>query len=175
MIASAARKPQHHDASALRRRLLVIEQGCAAVAQVRSDDYDETIAIPQLQGEQPVVFMRRVLERIVVVEQSGGIFDTAVLMTGTRHDSATRAARRLLVSGLTARTGAVAELSDVVVDAGASATPQVRQQLLELVDELFAGCEPRHAIQIRLRFTAAQASHSEPTSGVFWSAPPGKS
>jgi len=172
---SAARKLRHADTSALRRRLLVIELGSAAVAQVRSDDYDETVAIPQLQGEQPVAFMQRVVERIASLEQSGGTFDAAVLMTGTRNDDATRLARRMLASGIGAHSRAGAELSDVVVDADASATPRVRQELLELVDELVAGCDPRQAIPIRLRFTTGRANQGEPTSGVFWSVPPGES
>jgi hypothetical protein len=170
MSAVAALKLHRVDGSALRRRLLVIELGSSSVAQFSAGDFDETLAIPQLQGEQPVVFMQRVMDRIATVEQSGGAFDSAVLMTGERHDSATCAARRLLVSGLAAHARTGAELSDVVVDADASADPHARQELLELVDELLASSDQQQPFPIRLRFNERRANE-EPTSGVFWSVP----
>jgi hypothetical protein len=171
MPALAALKSHPVRGAALRRRLLVIELGSSSVAQVSPGDFDETLAIPQLQDERPVAFMQRVMDRIALVEQSGGAFDSAVLMTGGRHDSATRAARRLLVSGLAAHARAGAGLSDVVVNADASADPQARQELLELVDELLASSEQQQPFPIRLRFNERGAGGEEPSSGVFWRAP----
>ncbi|HXK18101.1 MAG TPA: hypothetical protein VNG33_09885 [Polyangiaceae bacterium] len=170
MTSLTAQLSRHFDSSTLRRRLLVIERGSSSPAYVSTGDFDETVAIPQLQDEAAGVFMQRVLERVAAAEQSGGVFRAAVLMTGAQHDPATRAARRQLLSGLASHTRVLTELPDIVVDADASAGPEQRQQLLELVDDLVTGSDPRQAIPIRLRFNERRARR-DGTRSVFGSTP----
>lgn len=153
--------------NAARRRLMVVERGASAFTRESAEQFDETVAIAQLRSELPAEFAERCLQRLATAERSGRGFDAAMLFTGSDPDEAASAARRLIALGIAAHAEATS-LSELVVMT-ASASSALRDQLIDLVDELLLSGE-RKALPVRLCF-AQPTSTAESDSGVFWTMP----
>lgn len=165
MTASSPLRSAASTASA-RRRLMVVESGASVFTREGAEQFDETVAIAQLQGERPGEFAERCLHRIASAERAGRGFRAAMLFTSARHDQASADARRLIALGIAQHAESAAELSELVVVTAPTAEPQLRDELLDLVDELLL-CSDRRPLPVRICFTERQ-DQPEQDSGVFW-------
>lgn len=133
------------------RRLLVIERGASAFVPDRSEGFDETVAIIQLQDERADDFADRAVRRIAKIRRSGDCLDAAALCVGPAHDPATGSARRLICLAITALADSELTLAELVVVTSSDASPELREQLLGLTDELVLGTEGR-PLPVCIRF-----------------------
>jgi hypothetical protein len=147
-----------------RLRCIVVEIGSEPLAQRGADGFDETIAIAQMPGELPIHFAQRALARIAGVERSGRHFESLTLLTGRRGDAASRAARRLVVLGLSAHAGAQNSSTELLIQGHADASVQERSELFDLVGEV---TEASKAVSVRLCFDSASSPRAARRSGVF--------
>jgi hypothetical protein len=144
-----------------RLRCVVVESG-SAFLQRTAEGFDETVAIAQLPGERPAVFAQRTMARIAGVERSGRHFESLTILTGDHSDAASRAARRLVVLGLSAHARAHGEAAELLLQARAHASVEERCELMELVGEV---TEASDAVSVRLCF--GESSQKARQSGVF--------
>ena len=152
--------------NAVRRRLLIVESGACALSREGAERFDETVAIAQLRDEPPVELAHRVLARVASVERSYVGFDAATLFVGAATHPAAASARRLMALAVAAHAATTSRLSElVVVVASSHATDELREQLLDLTDDLMLN--PEQPLSVRVCFAATQAA-AEPDSGVFW-------
>lgn len=147
-----------------RRRLVVVESGAALWCRDDAAEFDETTAITQLSGEGAEELAERALHRVMVAGRSGHVFDSALLLVSEAGSSS---ARRRVASGLATQSAASRRLTELTLLAPATASEELRADLLRLAEELLSAAEP--ALQVRLRF----ADEREPPtrSGIFWSIP----
>ena len=148
-----------------RRRLLVVEGGGTVSSPDGADGYDETVALLELEGDEPADFADRVLRRLATAEHSGQGFDAVVLFVGSSADASVRAARRLIALGVAAHACASPHLSELLIVASPSAPEELRYQLLELADELVLSAD-QEPLPVRLRFGEPKRNLT-PVSGVF--------
>jgi hypothetical protein len=169
---SATARHLHVRAASLpqRFRLLIIELGASPLRREGSDEFDETVAIPQQRGELPVAFAQRTLLRLALAERSGRHLGAAAILTGPRCDAAALSARRLIALGLVAHGRRHPGSCGLSLEAEANASEPVLAALLELVDELTSSAEGDPG-PVRLCFARASGSPSEPKSGTFCSVP----
>lgn len=149
-----------------RVQFIVVELGSAPLSRVPAEGFDQTIAVTQTQGESPAHFAQRALARLAHVERTGGLVESAVVLTGDGHDAASNAARRLIVLGLSTHAEAYPGMSELRLQAPASAAPAVRMELLELAGQVTACARP-DAPPVRVRFNEAPFPASEAKSGIF--------
>jgi hypothetical protein len=143
---------------------LVVEGGASVFSPEGADGFDETVALLELQGDEPTDFSERVLRRIVTAQQSGQCFDAVVLFTGSSCSPDAQAARRLIALAVAAHAPFSPHLSELLIVASPAAPQQQRDQILELADELLStDLEP---LPVRVCFSSPQP---EPRmrSGVF--------
>jgi hypothetical protein len=145
-------------------RCIVVECGSGPFAQSRADGFDETIAIAQMPGELPAIFAQRAMARIAGVERSGRHFESLTVLTGRQGDAASRAARRLVVLGLSAHAKGQSHPAELLLQVHADASVQERSELLELVGEV---TEASQAVSVRLCFGQTSSPPPAPRSGVF--------
>ena len=150
-------------AAAARRRLLVVEGGAAVFSPDGADGFDETVALLELEGDQPADFADRVLRRLATAEHSGQSFDAVLMFIGSSCDASARAARRLVALGVAAHAETSPHLSELVIVTAADAPEDLRYQLLELADELILGSD-QAPLPVRVRFGDPKRP---PISGVF--------
>lgn len=150
--------------SVVRRRLIVVERGASLFSREGAEDFDETTAVTQLEGESDVELAQRALSRIALAERSGRRFNSAMLFVG---ESGSSAARRLIGLGLAAH--ADSDLTELVVVAPPDASAELRASLLELTEDLLFA--PEHSpLPIRLCFAESERA-PEQRSGTFWRLP----
>lgn len=155
--------------SAARRRLLLVESGATVFTREGAEQYDETVAIAQLSGEEPDEFAERCLQRIAAAERSGHAFHAAMLFTSKHHDAALASARQLIALGVAEHAERVSQLNELLVVTAPNAEPALREELLELADDLLL-CDERRPLSVRICFTEPQQP-IEQDSGVFWTLP----
>lgn len=160
MRAALNRRPS---TSFARRRLLVVEGGASAFGADGADGFDETVALLELEDDEPADFAERVLRRLATAEHSGQAFDAVVLFVGSSSEAGARAARRLIALGVAAHAGASPRLSELVIVARANAPEALRYQLLDLADELTLSAE-QAPLPVRLTFGDPKPALA---SGVF--------
>lgn len=161
---SNAARVWRHLPSQERLRCIVVERGSEPFAQQSADGFDETIAIAQMPGELPAVFAQRVMGRLAGVERSGRHCESLTLLTGRQDDAASRAARRLLVLGLSAHANSKDQSTELLLQGHADASAQARGELLELVGEV---TEASGAVSVRLCFGESSSPRPARRSGVF--------
>lgn len=164
-MTAPARPSRPSPESAIRRRLMVVEQGASLSFRDDQQLFDETTAITQLAGEGADDLVHRTLTRLALAERSGQPFDAAMLFVGERGSSSARSSIGLGLAAHAARGGGLREL---VIVAPPDASQDLRDGLLQLTDELLFGAE--RPLQIRVCF-AESASQREQRSGTFWCAP----
>jgi hypothetical protein len=147
----------------VRRRLLVVEGGATVFSPDGADGFDETVALLELEGDEPAEFADRVLRRLATAQQSGQSFDAALLFVGSSTDARVQAARRLIALGIADHAQTSPHLSELVIVARASASLALRDQLLQLADELVL-CSDQEPLPVRVRFADPKPP---PISGVF--------
>jgi hypothetical protein len=160
MRAALSRRPS---ATTARRRLLIVEGGAAVLSPDGADGFDETVALLEVEGEEPADFADRVLRRLATAEISGRSFDAVLLFIGSSFTASAGAARRLVALGVAAHARSSSDLSELVIVARANAPEEQRYQLLALADELALGSD-QEPLPVRLRFDAPKPA---PVSGVF--------
>jgi hypothetical protein len=137
----------------VRRRLVIVESGATTFASALQQESDETVVMAQLADELPSQFAERVLHRVVTSELSRRYFDAAILFTGgpAADHSTACSARRCIALGVAAHAEASRDLEELVVVAPADSTPELRERLLELADDLMlaSGDEP---LRVRVCF-----------------------
>lgn len=152
--------------SVVRRRLIVVERGASLFTRDGAEDFDETTAVTQLEGESEAELAQRALGRIALAERSGRRFSSAMLFVGETGSSA---ARRLIGLGLAAHAAAASELTELVVVAPPNASAELRASLLELTEDLLFA--PEHSpLPIRLCFAEPERAPDQ-RSGTFWRLP----
>lgn len=161
---SNAVRARRHLPSQERLRCIVVERGSAPFAQRSSEGFDETVAIAQLPGEPPALFAQRAMARIAGVERSGRHFESLTLLTGRERDAASRAARRLVVLGLSAHAKAQGRSAELLLQGHVDASTQQRSELLQLVGEV---TESSETASVRLCFGESPGQRPERRSGVF--------
>jgi hypothetical protein len=140
-----------------------VEGGATVFSPDGADGFDETVALLELEGDEPADFADRVLRRLATAEHSGQSFDAVLVFIGAScHDSA-RAARRLVALGVAAHAVTSPHLSELVIVAAADTPEELRYQLLELADELILGSD-QAPLPVRVRFGDPKRP---PISGVF--------
>lgn len=146
-----------------RRRLLVVEGGATVVSPDGADGFDETVALLELEGDEPADFADRVLRRLATAEHSQQPFDAVLLFVGSSFKASARAARRRIALGIAAHAATSPHLSELVIVARANAPEELRYELLELADELVLspGQEP---LPVRVSFGEPPRP---PVSAVF--------
>jgi hypothetical protein len=147
-----------------RLRCIVMERGSSPLVERSAEGFDETIAIAQAPGELPAVFAQRAMARIAGIERSGRHFESITVMTSARGDAACRAARRLIVLGLSAHARTLGQAAELLLQAQADAGLEERSELLELVGEV---TEASGGISVRLCFVEPPRARPAPRSGVF--------
>jgi hypothetical protein len=138
----------------------MIESGAPLSMPGDDQDFEETVAITQLAGETPADFAERTLRRIASAQRSGRHFAAAELVVGSGHDQPTCAARRLLGLALAEHAGRWQSLSELVTVIARDAAQEVREQLVQLRDDLRRASRDK---PLRVRFRWAETSR--PTSG----------
>jgi hypothetical protein len=154
-------RPQH---GALRLRCIVVESGAAALTPP-SAGFDETIVVTQTADELPALFAQRVLARIANAERFHRHFESLTLLTGDRDDSASYAARRLILLGLAAHGRTGGGSPELLLCASPWLAAERRLELLGLVEEVLASKE--RPVPVRLVFGAQPLPESELGSGIF--------
>jgi hypothetical protein len=162
MRAASLRK-YRPSAAAARRRLLVVEGGATVLSPDGADGFDETVALLELEGDEPADFADRVLYRLAAAAQTGRSFDAVSLFIGSSSDANVHAARRLIALGVAAHAATSPHLAELVIAARADASEELRYQLLELADELVLSTD-HQPLPVRVRFAEPQRG---PISGVF--------
>jgi hypothetical protein len=153
LVAKCARYPKNSE----RLRCLVVESGSTPLASIRPEAFDQTILVTQMSGEQPTAFAQRAMAKIAAVERSGRQFAELTLLTGSLSDVASRAARRLLVLGLSTHARAVGSLAELVLSAPEQLDSHQRSELFELAEEIMATA-PSGGMPIRISFGAARGA-----------------
>lgn len=115
----------------------------------------ETIA--QGRNEQPADFAHRALHQIAAYDRAGERFDEVILCVSNRRDASINAARRLIALGLAALAEVTGCFSELLVIAPVDADAKLRDQLLELTNDLVIGAE-RRALPVRVRFEHSGAA-----------------
>ena len=146
-----------------RRRLLVVEGGATVISPNGADGFDETVALLELEEDEPDDFADRVLVRLATAEYSGQSFDAALLFVGSSCEVRVNAARRLIALGIAAHALTSPYLSELVIVASANASEELREQLLELADELVLHSNQK-PLPVRVRFGDLKRG---PASGMF--------
>jgi hypothetical protein len=141
-----------------RCRLLVVERG-ALVFAGPGEGFDETVAITQLQDESPADFADRAVRRIAKTQRSGEHFDVATLFVADADDAATDSARRLISLAIAAHADFSPSLAELVVFASATASQELRTQLLELADDLVLGTDGK-PLPVRIHFIETRRARS---------------
>jgi len=158
--ASLRKRPS---ATVARRRLLVVEGGATVFSPDGADGFDETVALLELEGDEPAEFADRVLRRLATTEHSGQSFDAVLLFIGASSDASVQAARRLVALGIAAHALKSPHLSELLIVARANAPEELRYQLLELADELVLSSD-QEPLPVRVSFGDPKRT---PVSGVF--------
>lgn len=140
---------------------MVLERGASLSCRDDAAEFDETTAIAQLQGESDAELAQRALGRLALAERSGHSFEAALLVVS---ETGSTSARRLIGLGLVAH----AATRELVVIAPPDASSALRNDLLQLTDELLFGAE--RALPVRLCFDAT-VREPELKSGTFWCVP----
>jgi hypothetical protein len=143
--------------------LLVVEGGATVISPNGADGFDETVALLELEGDEPADFADRVFLRLAAAERSGQCFEAVLLLVGSSSEASVHAARRLIALGIAAHAEASPHLSELVIVASANAPAALRYQLLELADELVLNPDQK-PLPVRVRFDEPQRG---PVSGVF--------
>ncbi|HEX2875213.1 MAG TPA: hypothetical protein VHP33_28370 [Polyangiaceae bacterium] len=166
----------HNNVSPLRPRLgadrlrcIVVESGAAGLTSP-SAGFDETIVVTQTADELPAIFAQRVLARIASAERGHRRFESLVLQTGDRDDSASRAVRRLILLGMAAHGRAGAVPAELLLSASPWLAPERRVELLGLIEEVLASKE--RPLPVRLVFGVQPQPAAELGSGIFAKAIP---
>lgn len=141
---------------------MVVESGASLFAH--TDGFDETIAVAQMQGEPATLFAQRALARIASIERSGRHFESMAVLAGGRSDAGSKAARRLIVLGLSSHARAIGQPAELLLHAYAHASVQERSELLELVGE---ATDVSGSLSVRLCFGEPPAERPVRRSGVF--------
>ncbi len=146
-----------------RLRCVVLERGAGRLTEAAG--FDETIVVAQMQGESPLAFAHRVIERIASMDRSGRSFESATLLVGSRDDRPAKAARRLMALALSAHARARDDFSELTLAAVDETTPEGRAELLGLAEELMA--QPNSScVPVRVRLGSG-ATETERKSGIF--------
>jgi hypothetical protein len=140
---------------------MVLERGASLSCRDDGAEFDETTAIAQLQGESDGELAERVLSRLALAERGGHSFEAALLVVSERGSGS---ARRLIGLGLAAHS----TTRELAIIAPPGASPELREELLQLTDELLFGAE--RALPVRLCFDAT-VRDPELRSGTFWCVP----
>jgi hypothetical protein len=140
-----------------------MECGSGRLTEARG--FDETIVVAQMQGEHPLAFARRVIDRIASVERSGRRFDSATVLTSRQHGFASRAARRQVALALSAHARGRGGMSELTLMSVAEAEPGGSDELLGLAEELMVLPNAK-SVPVRVRFGAGSAEAPRP-SGIF--------
>jgi hypothetical protein len=144
--------------------LFVLEQGAPAPIEIRVFVGD-VVTIAQHAAERPADFAHRVLLRIDKSRRNGQRFDEAVLFVGRSEDPASRVARRLIALAIATAGRESGSLSELLLVAPADAEVGLREQLLELTDDLVYGAEGS-PLAVRVRFEQATAVNA-PMAGAM--------
>jgi hypothetical protein len=147
-----------------RLQCIVIESGSSPLAESNAEGFDETVAIAQLAGECPALFAQRILARIASVERSHRHFEAITLLTNEQYDRRSKAARQLIILGLSAHARAHGQPVELTILAPATSTSDERAELLQLAGE---ATEASPTLLVRLRFGERLATRMERRSGVF--------
>jgi hypothetical protein len=127
-----------------------VERDCPTPIEEHSR-FTNATTIAQARNEQPSDFAHRALLQIAARDRAGERFDDAILFVGNAEKPGTNAARRLIALGIAAAAEATGTFSELLVVAPADADAKLRDQLLELTNDLVIGAE-RRALPVRVRF-----------------------
>lgn len=125
---------------------------------------DQTVLIAQSTSESPNAFAQRVLSRIAALERMRRHFQTIVVLLAERRDSASRAARRLIVLALAAHLRARGGPATLALRSRPSASADERRELLELAGEL---TEFPSALSVKVTFDEPWPGSARGRSGIF--------
>ena len=132
------------------RRLLIIESGAPPWVPSGDEDFDETIAVTQIAGEQAADFAERALLRLAALQQAGRCFSTAEFVVGFRHDEAICSARRRVALAIAEHARGSQALSELVAVVAADVPHDVRESLVQLNDDLVHSTTDKE-LRMRLR------------------------
>jgi hypothetical protein len=143
-----------------RVRVVVVEEGARTFASpAGAEEWDETIVVVQCASEPSSVFARRVMQRMADVTRSGRAIGSLTLVIGSRHDTQTVSARRLVAHALAMYEHAG---SCEFALALPFATPTVREELLSFAGSLVAELG-KNALIVRLLFGSGVYPVSRPS------------
>jgi hypothetical protein len=143
---------------------MVVERGASLSCRDDAAEFDQTTAITELAGEPPAELAQRVLARVALAERGSQVFDSALLVVSEAGSSS---ARRLIALGLVAHGAVNPRLAELLILAPSDASPELREDLLHLTDELLSGAQ--RSLPIRLCFAVPR--ETEQRSGTFWCIP----
>jgi hypothetical protein len=148
---------------------MLVESGAVAFNREGAEQFDETVAIAQLTGEEPDEFAERCLQRIASAERANHCFHAVILFTSKHHTPELASARRLIALGVAEHAESMRQLNELMVVTAPTAEPELRDELLDLVDDLLL-CNERRPLSVRICFSEPQPQ-AELDSGVFWRLP----
>lgn len=157
-----------------RVRLLIVEEGAQCQGTYLSPgECDEVIVLRQSEGESSMDLFVRATLRVADLERTGKQLAVALIAMSPLLDPQRTAVRRMLGLTILHHVQAVGKDSELVLAVDGAAEPELRRDLIAMVESLVAHPGSRHA-PIRLRFTApAELSEDPPLeSGIHPCSPP---
>jgi hypothetical protein len=144
-----------------RIQLLVFESGAANLGpDISSADFDELIVLGQCQGESLSELLLRASARLSGLERAYSQVGRAVIAIAPLHEPQFAAARRLLGLAILSHVLVAAQASELVLAVDEHAAPELRSDVIALVESLVAHPGSRYApIRVHL---APPASTMEP-------------
>ena len=140
--------------TARRVRLLIAEQGAEVLgSHLSAGDCDDVVVLRQFENESPIELYLRVLAQISNLLFNGSQVARAVLVMAPLREPALGETRRMLGLTILSHVQSVGEDSELVLAVDAHASPELRREIIDLVESLAAHPGSRYA-PIRVRFSA---------------------
>lgn len=144
-------------------QLLIVESGAGSLrCDIAGAGFDEVIVLGQCEGESAVELLLRASARLSSLERTGRQVARAVIIIAPLLDPQFAAARRLMGLAILSHVLVAAQDSELVLSVDESATPELRADVIALVESLVAHPGSRYA-PIRVRF-APSPSAAEPAA-----------
>src|SRR6188768_2074521 len=129
-----------------RIQLLVFESGAANLGpDISSADFDELIVLGQCQGESLSELLLRASARLSGLERAYSQVGRAVIAIAPLHEPQLAAARRLLGLAILSHVLVAAQASELVLAVDEHAAPELRSDVIALVESLVAHPGSRYA------------------------------
>jgi hypothetical protein len=122
-----------------RVRLLIVENGALSQEEYLSlGDCDELIVLRQLEGESSMDLLVRATVRIADIERTGNQIERAIVAMAPLLDPQLTAVRRVLLLTILRHAQAVGNDIELVLAVDEDAAPELRRNLMALVETLVA-------------------------------------